>query len=84
VDAAFLVEQYLPSVDASRLDELVRRLDAQRPAVSLLGAAGLPEDETLLALVAARDPGSLARALTGAGVAPDRIVPALWLPGPAR
>jgi hypothetical protein len=79
----FLAEQYLAGLSERRLDELARTLLRQRaPGAGLLGLVGLPEDETLLALVAATSPEAVAEAVALVQPRVDRIVPALWHPGP--
>jgi hypothetical protein len=46
--------------------------------VRLLGSAGVPGDESFLALFAAREEDAVARAIARAEIAADRIVPVLW------
>ncbi len=86
----FLAERYLPDVDGKRVDALADRLevaaDELRRAgaeVRFLGSAGLPGDEALLFLFSAPSADDVARTVSNAGVAADRIVPALWRAGHA-
>jgi hypothetical protein len=88
VSPVFLAEHYLPDVNRESMDALTERLEAaaaelrrEGADVTLVGFAGLPDDEAVLVVLAAPSADVAARALEAAEVVADRIVPAVWRAG---
>ena len=86
----YLAERYFPDVNGRRVEALASRLEAaadelrrQGADVRFLGSAGLPGDEALLFLFSAPSAEAVTRTVEHAGVAADRIVPAVWRAGQA-
>ena len=86
----YLAERYFPDVNGRRVEALARRLEAAADElrrhgadVRFLGSAGLPGDEALFFLFSAPSAEAVTRTVEHAGVAADRIVPAVWRAGHA-
>jgi hypothetical protein len=82
----FLAEHYSPDLDEQRADAITRRLRAAAAErgeadVRFLGSAGLPGDDSFLSIFAAPSVEAVAGLVRHAGIAADRIVPALWQGG---
>jgi hypothetical protein len=73
-DTIFLVEHYAPGSDVERLRAAAARVRAaERGRVRLLQATIVPDDDSLLCLVAAPSKSVVRTTCERAGVAPDRI-----------
>ncbi len=91
VSPVFLVEHYLPDVTASEVNALTGRLAAAAGAsprgtapVRLLGSVGVPQDETLIVVMAAPSAEAAATTMGQTEIEAARILPAFWAPGRPR
>jgi hypothetical protein len=81
--------RYAPGAAAPRAGDIARAAaQASRPGapVQFLGAIAVPAEETCFWLYQAPTADAVHAAMTGAGLRPERITPAvtLWPPRPAR
>lgn len=71
-DATFLVEHYLPGRRLAELEVFVRKLQAAK-AIRVLQTTVLPEDESVLCVIAAPSEREVRDAYAHAGIHFDRI-----------
>jgi hypothetical protein len=75
----YLVERYLPGLDAAALERLQAALDDVRLPVAWLGSLALPGDEVSFCVFAAASREQVEHANEVAGLAYERVVEALLL-----
>jgi len=77
----FLVERYLPAVDARSIASTIELLTGFPGGARHVGTVVIADEDTCLSVFEATDAPSVAAVNQAAGLRVDRIVEAEWFPG---